>query len=181
MYALRIVLSQRTLSKIKNSKMFNTISHHPSSSTGNSRILSSSSGANLTINAINNNSILYNNSISIPFSHPVADSAHHHVSSTSSNNTNWLDDDDQQQDDQNNEVENEEEEVPNISLAHSVGQIQNQNQKRKAVRKKKRSFIWHLVQVFPDPETAEAFIRQNKTLAVHRKNVDAAVRDPIYA
>eukprot|EP01036_Dinobryon_divergens_P030384 gene30382-39622_t len=109
-----------------------------------------------------------------PSSSTVADSAHHHVSSTSSNNTNWLDDDDQQQDDQNNEVENEEEEVPNISLAHSVGQIQNQNQKRKAVRKKKRSFIWHLVQVFPDPETAEAFIRQNKTLAVHRKNVDAA-------
>ena len=147
---------------------FNTIIH---SSSGN--IISSSSAT-----SNNTNSILYNENNHLPnissFSHQVANINH------DSSHTNWLDEESQQEDRNNNEIENDEIDQA-IVRARALGQ--NQNQKKKAVRKKKRSFIWHLVQVFPDPETAEAFIRQDKTLAVHRKNLDAAVRhipSPIY-
>ena len=150
---------------------FNTIIHLPTSSSG------ATSSANLISSTANpnTNTILYNDVthtpvINSPFSHQVADI--NHVSS--STNSNWLDEESQQEDhSNNNELENDEVDQE-IARLRSVGQ--NQNQKKKAVRKKKRSFIWHLVQVFPDPETAEAFIRQDKTLAVHRKNLDAAVR-----
>jgi len=46
-------------------------------------------------------------------------------------------------------------------------------------RKKKRTFHWHTLQVFLSPQDADDFLRNQKTLVVHRKNLDASVQATI--